>query len=80
MNIYTLPLSWDARKFALRYNLNFNTDFYVNTNAQLVVFPRLPDDPPIFDVPDPPSIPLAVRLDAVLTVAELIPILKERLR
>ena len=70
------PGLWDAKKFAVRYNLNaLKPDFYVNGEGLLVVFPTLPDDPPIFDLPDPPipqgvlkwevsDVPGAVRLVA----------------
>jgi len=64
MKEYTLPAIWDALKFAHRYGLDFGPtgkDFYVGGNGKLVVFPVLPDDPPIFDLPDafvpvPPSL------------------------
>lgn len=49
----TPPPIWDAKKFAARYGLDFNKDFYVDADGQLVVFPTLPDDPPIFEAPDP---------------------------
>jgi hypothetical protein len=52
-----LPPIWDARKFALRYELDFRTDFYINGLGELVVLPVLADDPPIFELPDPPRIP-----------------------
>ena|SRR3990167_5114975 len=51
--IYTLPPIWDAKKFATRYGLDSEKDFYVNGEGDLVVFPALPDDPPIFEPPDP---------------------------
>lgn len=54
MQIYTPPIDWDAKKFATRYGLNpFTNDFYVNNDGELVVTVVLPDDPPIFDPPDP---------------------------
>ena len=53
MRTYTLPAVWSAKKFRIRYNLNPNQDFYVNANGELVVFPTLPDDPPIFEPSDP---------------------------
>ena len=58
MTEYTLPPIWDALKFAHRYGLDFGPagkDFYVGGNGKLVVFPTLPDDPPIFELPDPPG-------------------------
>src|SRR3990167_1996272 len=51
--IYTLPSIWDAKKFATRYGLDSEKDFYVNGEGDLVVCPALPDDPPIFEPPDP---------------------------
>ena len=54
MKIYDLPLVWDAAKFAMRYGLDaIHGEFYVNGEGKLVVFPTLPDDPPIFEAPDP---------------------------
>ena len=78
MRTYPLPISWSALKFAARYQLNTHVDFYV-AGDNLVVFPKLQDDPPIFDLPDPPGPLIKDRLDAVRTVADLIPILKEKL-
>lgn len=54
MAVYVLPAIWDAQKFATRYGLNPHTnDFYVDGTGQLVVSVTLPDDPPIFEAPDP---------------------------
>lgn len=53
MRTYTLPSSWDAVKFAVRYNLNPNFDFWVDAHGDLIVRPTLPDDPPIFEAPAP---------------------------
>ena len=53
MKIYTLPPIWSSKKFRLRYSLDFNRDFYVDGDGKLVVFPALPDDPPIFEQDDP---------------------------
>lgn len=55
MRSYTLPPTWDAIKFASRYDLNRDTDFYVGGDGALVVIPdfKITDDPPIFDPPDP---------------------------
>jgi hypothetical protein len=79
MKIYTLPPVWSPPKFATRYSLNRDKDFYVNGDGKLVVFPTLPDDPPIFELPDPPKPGLADRLDAVKTLPDLIQLLKEEL-
>jgi hypothetical protein len=53
MKTFTMPPVWDSRKFATRYNLDFNKDFYIDGDRKLVVFPDLPDDPPIMEAPDP---------------------------
>ena len=52
---FVLPPSWSAPKFAARYGLNPDTDFYITGEGLLRVFPTLPDNPPIFDLPDPPQ-------------------------
>ena len=65
MTIHTLPAIWDAKKFATRYSLDLNKDFYVDSNGMLVVFPALPDNPPIFDAPDPPGPSLTSRIAAL---------------
>jgi len=80
MKTFMPPKVWDAKKFATRYGLNTNADFYVDAEGLLVVFPDLPDDPPVFDLPDPPKPSVQNRLDGVLTLTDLIPILKEVLR
>jgi hypothetical protein len=54
MQTFELPKVWDARKFAARYGLDYLKDFYVNAEGLLVVFPNIPDDPPIFEASDPP--------------------------
>ena len=69
MRTYTLPGPglWDAKKFAVRYNLNaLKPDFYVNGEGLLVVFPALSDDPPIFEQPDPPAPARYAALDAAM--------------
>jgi hypothetical protein len=53
MKNYTLPPIWDAKKFADRYGLDKDRDFYINASGQLIVFPVLPNDPPIFEATDP---------------------------
>lgn len=55
MKSFTPPQIWDGKKFAARYGLNFNQDLYVDGDGNLVVFPVLPDDPPIFELSDPPG-------------------------
>jgi hypothetical protein len=54
MATFVLPPVWDATKFAARYSLDMNKDFYVLGDS-LVVGPTLPDNPPIFDLPDSPE-------------------------
>jgi hypothetical protein len=58
MKTYDLPSIWSASKLIGRYNLNFNTDFYIDANGKLVVIPdfKITDDPPIFEPPDPPAV------------------------
>lgn len=48
------PVLWDAKKFAERYRLDLRRDFYIDGEGMLIVLPKLPDDPPIFEAPDPP--------------------------
>jgi len=80
MKTFSLPALWDAKKFAARYSLNLHTDFYIDGEGMLVVFPDLRDDPPVFDLPDPPKPAISVRLDGVTDLPSLIIILKEVLR
>jgi len=55
MTLYDLPDVWSPVKFAVRYGLDSELDFYVDAKRKLVVFSVLPDDPPIFEPPDPPE-------------------------
>jgi hypothetical protein len=56
MKEFTLPaFFWDAGKFATRYGIKMNDDFYV-AGGKLVVVPPIADDPPIFEAPDPANI------------------------
>jgi hypothetical protein len=74
MQIYTLPKTWDAKKFAVRYGLNaLQGDFYINAEGQLVVFPPLLDDPPIFENADPPKPPKPT-IDEIVTRIEALEI------
>ena len=52
MKIYQIPINFDGAKFADRYGLNPMTDFW-SDGINLHVPDGLPDDPPIFDPPDP---------------------------
>ncbi|MDO8712986.1 MAG: hypothetical protein Q7K13_00675 [Polynucleobacter sp.] len=51
--VFTLPPVWDAKKFALRYGLDFMFDFDV-IGSELIVHKGelVTDEPPIFDLPD----------------------------
>jgi hypothetical protein len=55
MKVYPLPKTWDVAKFITRYGLDRDTDLYINTDGKLVVLLPLADDPPIFELPDPPK-------------------------
>ncbi len=53
MRVYPLIPNFDGRKFANRYGLNtFHGDFWA-ADGNLFIVPDLPDDPPIFETPDP---------------------------
>lgn len=52
MKIYPVPSSFSGAKFAVRYGLDVMKDFWV-VGALLYVPDNLPDDPPIFELPDP---------------------------
>jgi len=79
MKTYKIPAAFDGGKFAARYGLNaFRGDFWV-IEDNIFVPDNLPDDPPIFDPPDPPKPGLASRLDAVKNLPDLIQLLKEEL-
>ena len=50
---YTKPaFEWDGKKFRQRYSLG-EFDFWDNGQGQIVTTSQLPDDPPIFEAPDP---------------------------
>lgn len=50
MKTYPLPAQFDGAKFATRYSLT-PFDYFIE-DGLLYVPENLPDDPPIFDVPD----------------------------
>ena len=54
MKIFTPPVVWSSPKFAARYGLDYHTDYYLDGEGKLRVFIDIPDDPPIFEAPDPP--------------------------
>lgn len=56
MKQYPLPALFDGKKFATRYGLQAEppADFWVHNNV-IFVPDNLPDDPPIFEAPDPPQ-------------------------
>jgi hypothetical protein len=80
MTTHKLPDIWDAKKFALRYGLNFQSDFYVNGKGELVVFPDLPDNPPIFEEPDPVVIKPTVEEELASIKARLSTLEAQRIR
>ena len=64
MKIYPVPFNFSGSKFAARYGLS-TTDgsFFVGGDGLLHVPDGLPDDPPIFDPPDPfIPVPLGVKV------------------
>ena len=76
MAVFSLPPVWDSLKFAARYKLDPFKDYYVDGNGELVVAVDLPDNPPIFDLPDPPGKSFAERIDEATTLEELKTVLK----
>ena len=55
MKTYPMPTNFDGAKFALRYGLSLvkiPPDFW-SSSGLLYVPDNLPDDPPIFEAPDP---------------------------
>lgn len=57
MKSYLIAASlFDGAKFSARYNLNsLHGDFWYQ-DGKLFVAAALPDDPPIFEAPDPPMV------------------------
>ncbi len=59
---YPVPAAFDGAKFARRYGLNVMTDFWISGD-RLFVPDGLPDDPPIFEPPDPfVAVPSGIKL------------------
>jgi hypothetical protein len=79
---YPMPKDFSGRKFAARYGLDtLNGDFWADDQFLYIRDGiTLPDDPPIFETPDPPKPATSVRLDGVTDLPSLIIILKEVLR
>jgi len=62
MKTYLIPTLFDGAKFALRYDLNSTRDFWVS-GGYIFVPDNLPDDPPIFEPPDPfVPVPAGIKL------------------
>lgn len=55
MKTYPAPANFSGAKLAARYGLNSMKDFWVS-NGLIYVPDGLPDDPPIFEAPDPPAV------------------------
>lgn len=54
MKTYPAPASMDGKKFATRYGLSlYPPSFWIDAQGLIHVPDGLPDDPPIFDLPDP---------------------------
>lgn len=59
-----MPKEFDGAKFAARYKLDARGDFW--SDGKLLYVPdNLPDDPPIFELPDPPQPSLTSRIQAM---------------
>jgi len=53
MKTYPMPINFDGAKFATRYGLNALAGDFWSDGESLHVPDGLPDDPPIFEAPDP---------------------------
>lgn len=64
MRSYTLPVEFDGGKFSRRYGLDtLKGEFFADGHGSLWVPDNLPDDPPIFEAPDPfIPVPLGVKV------------------
>jgi len=61
MKTYPAPASFDGAKFAARYGLVLSLSapaFWIDADNLIHVPDGLPDDPPIFDPPDAPTVVL----------------------
>lgn len=70
---WNLPPSWDARKFATRYGLknDLQAEFYtLDGKLFLRDGVTIPDDPPIFEPPDP-FVPQPTIFDLIIKLDKL---------
>ena len=79
MNSYRRPPIFDGGKFALRYGIDSLAGAFWADETMLYLRDglMLPDDPPIFELPDPPKPSIQARLDGATNLPDLIVILKE---
>ena len=64
---YPMPTVFSSIKFAARYGLSaINGDFFVDGKGMLNVPDNLRDDPPIFELPDPPQPSITSDIDNLL--------------
>lgn len=66
MKSYPKPKEFSGSKFALRYGLDPMKDFWADEKF-IYVPDNLPDDPPIFEPPDPPGPTITSRINALST-------------
>ena len=64
MKAYLMPAEFDGGKFAARYGLDSMKDFWI-IGGLLYVPETLPDDPPIFEAPDPPKPSVMSRIESL---------------
>ncbi len=57
MKTYPKPVAFDGAKFAARYGISPQSDFWI-TGDLIFVPDNLVDDPPIFEAPDSPAVVL----------------------
>jgi hypothetical protein len=55
MKSYPMPSAFDGAKFERRYGLSAIRGDFWSDGKNLIVPDNLPDDPPIFEAPDPPG-------------------------
>lgn len=69
------PVLFDGSKFKKRYGLT--NDELWEEGGFIVCKKNLPDEPPIFEAPDPKKPPIKDRIDSAKTLNELKEVLKE---